>query len=56
MNIKIDWLSTISAIAITVIILMFPFINTCSGELLVCNDTIDGLTVVDYYGLKIVLP
>lgn len=56
MNIKIDWFSTIAALLTTGVILIFPFINPCSDDLLLCKTTIDDLTLVDYYGLKLYLP
>ena len=56
MNIKIDWLSTITALLTTCVILIFPFINPCSDELLLCRTVQEGLTVIDYYGLKLYLP
>lgn len=50
------YVNLVTAALIAIFFLVFPFLNPCSGELLLCKDTIDGLTVVDYYGLKLYLP
>lgn len=44
------------ATLIAISFLVFPFLNPCSDELLLCKTTIEGLTVVDYYGIKLYLP
>lgn len=60
MKIKIDWRSTIAALAIFIGLAVFPFANTCESEDgTACTWRADtqgnnsGTSFTDYYGLVI---
>lgn len=54
MTIKINWLNTVAAIGIILMLLVFPFVNPCQSETgLVCTYSQVDSSFTNFYGIQL---